>query len=215
MARVAANRLPALPTSQLQKERFRRILQSAAVHGAQHGFDGVQMVDIARDAGVAIGTLYRYFPSKAILFAAVMRSQVEQLEQIAELVASPEQPAKAVADLLNEAARRLVATPQLARAMLQSNNLMVSGGLQSLALSVTFSDLLLRVCGLDQPSDHDRVLVRLVEQTWYGILISRLNGFTLPDQAESDTVLACRLLLVELGQVTQTQELDTKHKGAS
>lgn len=214
MARIPTNRLPALPTSPVQKERFRRILRAAAAHGADHGFDGVQMVDIARDAGVAIGTLYRYFPSKAVLFAAVMRSQVEQLEQLTQH-ATPADPPTAVATLLNAAAQRMLAFPLLARAMLQSNNLMVAGGFQSLALSMTFADLLFRVCGLDQPSEHDRVLIRLVEQAWYGILISRLNGFTLPDQAESDTILACRLLLTELGSRPDPIPLETISQGVS
>ena len=40
--------------------------------------------DIARDAGVGIGTLYRHFPSRAALLAAVYRRGVEQLSASAD-----------------------------------------------------------------------------------------------------------------------------------
>lgn len=37
------------------------------------GFEGASVDDIAREAGVSKATMYRYYPDKAALFAAVMR----------------------------------------------------------------------------------------------------------------------------------------------
>lgn len=39
---------------------------------AQHGFRDAQMVDVAREAGIALGTLYGYVASKEALFALVV-----------------------------------------------------------------------------------------------------------------------------------------------
>ena len=97
------------------------------------------------------------------------------------------------------ASRRLLERPLLAQAMLQSNNATVAGESPTMAVTGAFADLILRVAGVDAPTDHDLRLVRLVEQTWYGVLISELNGHIDAEESEGDTVLACRLLLADLG----------------
>nr|WP_202505683.1 TetR family transcriptional regulator [Amycolatopsis rubida] len=198
--RVAENRAPATPSSPAQQERYRRILRAAADHGAEHGLDRIQMLDVARDAGVAIATLYRYFPSKTILFTALLHSQIEQLDRNSVPVEPGQEPAEAVARVLVEAARRLLERPRLAQAMLQSNNATVAGESPTMAAAVEFADLILRVAGVAEAGEHDRRLVRLIEQTWYGVLTSQLNGHITAEEAEADTVLACRLLLAELGR---------------
>jgi len=48
----------------------------------------VAMDDIAREAGVAVGTLYRHFPTKAALVEAVVRDSLEQLADAAEAAAA-------------------------------------------------------------------------------------------------------------------------------
>lgn len=203
MARVAENRTPALPITEGQKERYRRILRAAAAHGATHGLEHTQMTDVAKDAGVAIGTLYRYFPSKSFLFTALMRSQVEGLSRIALDLPPGSSPADAVARLLTEANRRLLRRPLLVHAMLHSNNAMVAGDLPAFALTDVFADLIMEVAGVRDASPYDRRLVRLVEQTWYGILTSQLTGHISEEEGEIDTIVACRLLLADLGASDQ------------
>jgi AcrR family transcriptional regulator len=198
--RVAEGRAPAEPSSPGQRDRYRRILRAAAEHGATHGFDRIQMLDVAKDAGVAIATLYRYFPSKTILFTALLHSQVERLDQTVVEVRSGQAPADAVAGVLNDASRRLLQRPLLAQAMLQSNNATVAGESPSLAVTGAFADLIVRVAGVAEPTEHDLRLVRLIEQTWYGVLTSQLTGHITAAEAEDDTELACQLLLGELGR---------------
>ena len=41
------------------------------------GFDGLAMRDVATTADVALGTLYRYFPSKEYLLVSMMADEVE------------------------------------------------------------------------------------------------------------------------------------------
>ena len=56
-----------------QQERRDRILR-AAISLLEHGgeYDEIQMRDVAREAGVALGTVYRYFTSKEHLYAAAL-----------------------------------------------------------------------------------------------------------------------------------------------
>jgi AcrR family transcriptional regulator len=56
-----------------QQERRDRIVR-AAISLLEHGgeYDEIQMRDVAREAGVALGTVYRYFTSKEHLYAAAL-----------------------------------------------------------------------------------------------------------------------------------------------
>ncbi len=60
-----------------------RILE-AARHLITNRGPGVGMSEISRAAGVAVGTLYRHFPTKTDLVAAVVIEYVESLAQAAE-----------------------------------------------------------------------------------------------------------------------------------
>lgn len=195
--RIAENREPAVPSSPGQRERYRRILRAAAEHGTRQGLERVQMVDVAKDAGVALATLYRYFPSKTILYTSLLHSQVERLDRDTEGVRSGQLPSEAVAGVLIEVGHRLLRTPLLAQAMLQSNNASVASDTSGLEVTHSFANLILRVAGVEDPHDHHYRLVRLIEQTWYGVLISQLNGHIDSEEAEADTWLACRLLLAD------------------
>jgi AcrR family transcriptional regulator len=56
-----------------------RLLTAAAAAFADRGSDDVSLEEIARRAGVGIGTLYRHFPSRQALLEQVYRDQVEIL----------------------------------------------------------------------------------------------------------------------------------------
>jgi AcrR family transcriptional regulator len=57
-----------------QERRREQILTAARRALEQQEYDQIQMRDVAQGAGVALGTLYRYFTSKEHLYAAVLRA---------------------------------------------------------------------------------------------------------------------------------------------
>ena len=70
-----------------------KLLAAATVAFAEHGADA-PLDDIARRAGVGIGTLYRHFPARIDLQAAVFRNQVQSVCATADeliVTATPEQ----------------------------------------------------------------------------------------------------------------------------
>jgi AcrR family transcriptional regulator len=81
--------------------RNRDLLLSAALAAfTEHGADDVSLEEIARRAGVGIGTLYRHFPTRQDLLEAVYRDQVEALcARAADLLDEPS-PADALATWL-------------------------------------------------------------------------------------------------------------------
>ena len=214
MPRVAEGRAPAQPHSPEQQERVHRILRAAARQGAESGLERVQMQEIAKESGVAIATLYRYFPSKMHLFTQVMRAQVERVGNRTTRqhsdgspphpsVQAPSpgpvhQPVQAVTDLLLAATAEMMAAPLLAHAMLMSNNATLHGddGRPTEA-SEAIAALLFDTAGIAEPTVRDHQLVRLIEQSWYGVINSALNLHTSMDQLDSDIRASCELLLGE------------------
>ncbi|WP_248964142.1 TetR family transcriptional regulator [Sphaerisporangium perillae] len=196
MPRIAEVRAPAEPTSPEQRARHLRILRAAARMGAEKGLERVQMHEVAKAAGVAIATLYRYFPSKTHLFTALM---AEQIDRFSETVPRPDpgtSPEDAAGEVLVLASRQLLRRPALATAMLQSANAASAAAVADAGrIDATFSQIVLRTLGVGDPTVMDVTLVRLLMQCWYGVLQSSLNGrISIPD-AESDIRIASRLLL--------------------
>lgn len=78
-----------------------KILDSASLIFARRDFHEVLMDDVARDCGVAKGTLYRYFPSKRALYLGVMFEGMDRLhETLREAVSGPGEPVAKLARLV-------------------------------------------------------------------------------------------------------------------
>jgi TetR/AcrR family transcriptional regulator len=72
------DRPPALVTAGHNDRRA--VMVQAAMHRfAEHGYDGVRVQDVARDLGLAKGTIFKYFGTKERLFLAAYRSAVAAL----------------------------------------------------------------------------------------------------------------------------------------
>lgn len=68
------------------RRNFEALLVAAREAFAENGTDA-SLEDIARRAGVGIGTLYRNFPTRQDLFEAVYVEEINQLARVAEEVA--------------------------------------------------------------------------------------------------------------------------------
>lgn len=196
MPRIAETRPAAEPSSPRQRERHQQILSVTGRLAQAKGFDGVQMHDVAKESGVAIATLYRYFPSKTHLFTALMKAQVDRLADI-QVPARPDQdPVEVVRQLLIAAQRRMLQRPLLASAILQSNtNAHAATVPDAVQIDSAFSELILRTLQIEAPTVEDVRLVRLLTQAWYGALSQCLNGRLSVSDAEADVARACELLL--------------------
>lgn len=70
---------PRLPRTQRQCDRVACILEAARLAFSESAFQDVLMDDVAREAGVGKGTIYRYFPDKESLYFAVIFDGLEDL----------------------------------------------------------------------------------------------------------------------------------------
>ena len=82
------------------QRNIERLLDAARVRIAKDGPDA-SLDDIARDAGVGSGTLYRHFPTRVALLEAVYRDGVERLcAEGDRLLESDTEPGEALAEWL-------------------------------------------------------------------------------------------------------------------
>ncbi|MFE6862288.1 TetR/AcrR family transcriptional regulator [Nocardia sp. NPDC057668] len=83
------------------RRNYERIVTAAQQAFAEQGPDA-PLEEIARRAGVGIGTLYRHFPNRETLIEAVYRSSIEQLSQRAHELLEEHSPATAFEYWLRE-----------------------------------------------------------------------------------------------------------------
>src|SRR5216683_5785385 len=67
--------------SAAQRERRKRILDATLALASKGGYDAVQMREVAERADVALGTLYRYFPSKIHLLVSGLIREFERTKE--------------------------------------------------------------------------------------------------------------------------------------
>jgi AcrR family transcriptional regulator len=82
------------------RRNYDRLLSAALAAFAEHGADDASLEEIARRAGVGIGTLYRHFPTRQALLEAVYRDQVEALRAKADELRESDSPDDALANWL-------------------------------------------------------------------------------------------------------------------
>src|SRR5216683_5754196 len=84
------------------QRNYTRLLDAATAAFLEHGSDDVSLEEIARRAGVGIGTLYRHFPNRQSLLEAVYRDQVLALGGRAAKLLAAESPEDALAEWLRD-----------------------------------------------------------------------------------------------------------------
>ncbi len=187
---------PASPLTERQEARRRRILQACCRLACRGGFDAVQMREVAESSQVALGTLYRYFPSKIHLLVATMQDQLEHMH--ATLRKKPptgETAAERVAETLMRAFRGLQREPQLADAMVRALTFAdrsVSPEVDQVSRRTTM--IILDAMGLADPTPEQLSAVRVIEHTWHAALITWLSGRASIAQVRADIETACRLI---------------------
>ena len=82
------------PRADAERNRLRLLEVARASFAAQGA--GASLEEIARAAGVGIGTLYRHFPSRDVLVAEVYRQAIGQLGEAAKRLAAERRPIEAL-----------------------------------------------------------------------------------------------------------------------
>lgn len=194
---TAAPQPSAVPLTERQEARCRRILRATAELAVRGGFDAVQMREVAERSDVALGTLYRYFPSKIHLLVATMRDQLERLhEALRGRPPSASDPGERVAETLHRAFRAMQREPHLADAMVRALTFADRSVRPEVdAVSRLTTAIILDAMRLDDPPGPELLsAVRVIEHTWHSALVNWLSGRASSAQVKVDITTVCRLV---------------------
>ncbi|MGQ0433217.1 MAG: TetR family transcriptional regulator [Microthrixaceae bacterium] len=161
-----------------QAARRQRVLHAALKLGTDGGYDAVQMRDVASTAGVALGTIYRYFPSKDELLAAAMVEWMEDLERrVTQKAPSGDTTAERVYDVLRRGVATMERQPQLAEAVITA---LTSDDREAGSASTATTDVMQRVLLRAFPPDVDpateAAIAKVLGHVWFSCLIAWSNG---------------------------------------
>jgi AcrR family transcriptional regulator len=96
------------PVRESAREGARGVYREAIVHAAERvfsrrGFYETRMADIAKEAGVGVGTLYNYFDSKEVVFSELLRGLHTELRETVKTAASSEDPLERLRQIVGSA----------------------------------------------------------------------------------------------------------------
>src|ERR1700754_279089 len=117
-----ANALTTLTDDELgsaaQRDRRKRILDATLALASKGGFEAVQMRAVAERADVALGTLYRYFPSKIHLLVSALAREFERTQdRIDRAILRGDTPYDRLMLMLGGITKAMQRDPQLTEAM--------------------------------------------------------------------------------------------------
>ena len=189
--------------SAAQRDRRRRILDATVSLASKGGFDAVQMRAVAEQADVALGTLYRYFPSKIHLLVSALARQFEEIETtLSRRVIPGDTPADRVEHVLTRATRGLQREPQLTEALTRAfmfADSTVANEIHIVGLKLT--TMLNRALQGDEyvegsePTDEDIAVARVISDVWLAALVSWVTGRLAAEEVSEHLATAVRLIL--------------------
>ena len=167
---------PALTRS--QAARRGRVIRAARELGAEGGYDAVQMRDVATRAEVALGTIYRYFPSKDALLLAVMVQWLGDLEaRVTRRPPAGGTTVERIMDVLGRALRAMDRDPRLTAAVIGA---MTAGDPASVPAINEVTRTMTRIMQSAFPDEVDPALeasaAKALGHVWWSATISWANG---------------------------------------
>ena len=190
--------------SAAQRDRRKRILDATIALASKGGFDAVQMRTVAERADVALGTLYRYFPSKIHLLVSALAREFETAQANFDRKAIPGDTAPdRVMYVLGRTTRSLQRDPNLTEALTRAfmfADASVANEIHVVGMHVT--RMLMRAIhdpGLPskqiEPTDEDIAIAKVIGDVWLASLVQWVTGRASAADVSKSMDVAVRLLL--------------------
>jgi TetR/AcrR family transcriptional regulator, cholesterol catabolism regulator len=183
--------------SAAQRERRRRILDATLALASKGGYDAVQMRTVAERADVALGTLYRYFPSKIHLLVSGLARELERAQDKLDRSPVPgDTPYDRVLFVLRKVTRSMQRDPMLMEAMTRAFMFAdPSAAAEVNAVAKTMEEMFTKAMHAGEPSADERAIARVIGDVWLSNLVAWVTRRASASDVASHLELAARLLL--------------------
>ena len=190
------------------------ILAAAGDAAAAGGMAAVQIVPVAARAGIAAGTVYRYFPSKTELVAALVASLCErELVALAQAAKAAPGPLSALAAAVATFSARALARRRLACALIAEPvepEIDAARARYRQALVAAFETLIRRAVEAGHLPDQDAALAAAA---LLGALIEGLIGPFAPAAPDDPVKARARVQMLTLFALRGLGVLDARARG--
>jgi AcrR family transcriptional regulator len=183
--------------SAAQRERRKRILDATLALASKGGYEAVQMRTVAERADVALGTLYRYFPSKIHLLVGALTMEMDQIQDKLDRKPIPgDTPADRMLYVLSRVTRNMQRDPMLTEAMTRA--FMFADPSAATEVNMVAGQMVrmfTRAMHDGEPSADDIAIARVIGDVWLSNLVAWVTRRASADDVSSRLELAARLLL--------------------
>ncbi|HEY0949742.1 TetR family transcriptional regulator [Nocardioides sp.] len=186
--------------SAAQRDRRKRILDATIALASQGGFDAVQMRAVAERADVALGTLYRYFPSKIHLLVSALQREFERTETLLrDKPVDGDTTAERVINVLKRTTRGMQSDPKLTEALTRAfmfADSSVQAEIHQVGMLLT--SMLTRVMrpeAHDELTEEDVAIAKVIGDVWLSALVGWVTGRNSAAETGQQIEVAVKLLL--------------------
>jgi|SRR5579872_4938691 len=183
--------------SAAQRERHKRILDATLALASRGGYEAVQMRAVAERADVALGTLYRYFPSKIhLLVSALARELVKTQERLVRTTIPGDTPYERMVYVLRRTTKSMQRDPMLTEAMTRAFMFAdPSAAAEVNAVAALMESMFTRAMHDGEPTADDKAIARVIGDVWLSNLVAWVTRRASADDVSNHLELAARLLL--------------------
>jgi TetR/AcrR family transcriptional regulator, cholesterol catabolism regulator len=183
--------------SAAQRDRRKRILDATLALASKGGYDAVQMRTVAERADVALGTLYRYFPSKIHLLVSELAREFEQTQEKLDRKPIPgETPYERMMYVLSRITRSMQREPMLTEAMTRAFMFAdPSAAAEVNTVARLMEQVLTKAMHDGEPSADDKAVARVIGDVWLSNLVAWVTRRASANDVSNHLELAARLLL--------------------
>jgi len=184
-------------SSAAQQQRRQRILDATLALASKGGYEAVQMRAVAERANVALGTLYRYFPSKIHLLVSGLAREFGRNQDKLDKITIPGATAyERMLYVLGRITRTMQREPMLTEAMTRAFMFADPSAAAEVAVVARLMERMLTGAMHDgEPTADEIAIARVIGDVWLSNLVAWVTRRASASDVSNQLELAARLLL--------------------
>lgn len=184
-----------------QRERYQRIIDASMELASEGGYEAVQMRTVAERAEVALGTVYRYFPSKNHILVVAMLVVFDDMQhRFAHATIPGDTPSERIMFVLRKNTAVLERDPKRYEALVRAFMFADASAAAELDAFVdVINAMFAKAIGVENASEDQLNAAHVVGDVWMSSLVSWVAGRQSTEDVISHLGLTVSLVFRNLG----------------